>query len=228
MAPKVSQGVTTVVAGNCGISLSPMPGGLSRTIPPPLDLLDDSRLLVPLSDFRCLRRGTPRPPRDGQLCAAGRATQPCAWRRWTVRSSRHCRGDRTHARTCARSACVRRDRRFHGSVLRIGQRGADRGSDRGVPAAEGVQGYLLHPHAQRSRAGDGFARRELSHRSRAGRAGGDLASQSSRHAESWAFETDAATHCRCDAQPVGVPRLLSVHRVVDDAERRPRRHLLAR
>src|SRR4029077_12559481 len=42
MAPKVSQGVTTVVAGNCGISLSPMPGGLSGTIPPPLDLLDDS------------------------------------------------------------------------------------------------------------------------------------------------------------------------------------------
>ena len=26
MAPKVSQGVTTVVAGNCGISLAPMPG----------------------------------------------------------------------------------------------------------------------------------------------------------------------------------------------------------
>jgi len=42
MVPKVSQGVTTVVAGNCGISLSPMPGGLSGTIPPPLDLLDDS------------------------------------------------------------------------------------------------------------------------------------------------------------------------------------------
>ena len=42
MAPKVSQGVTTVVAGNCGISLAPMPRGLSGTIPPPLDLLDDS------------------------------------------------------------------------------------------------------------------------------------------------------------------------------------------
>jgi N-acyl-D-amino-acid deacylase len=40
MAPKVSQGVTTVVAGNCGISLAPMPSGMRR-IPPPLDLLDD-------------------------------------------------------------------------------------------------------------------------------------------------------------------------------------------
>jgi N-acyl-D-amino-acid deacylase len=41
MAPKVSQGVTTVVAGNCGISLSPMPAGMQGRIPPPLDLLDD-------------------------------------------------------------------------------------------------------------------------------------------------------------------------------------------
>jgi N-acyl-D-amino-acid deacylase len=40
MAPKVSQGVTTVVAGNCGISLAPMPGGMQRPVPPPLDLLD--------------------------------------------------------------------------------------------------------------------------------------------------------------------------------------------
>lgn len=41
MGPKVSQGVTTVVAGNCGISLAPMPGGPRRPVTPPLDLLDD-------------------------------------------------------------------------------------------------------------------------------------------------------------------------------------------
>jgi N-acyl-D-amino-acid deacylase len=44
MAPKVSQGVTTVVAGNCGISLAPAPRGLPKRVTPPLDLLaDDSR-----------------------------------------------------------------------------------------------------------------------------------------------------------------------------------------
>jgi N-acyl-D-amino-acid deacylase len=41
MAPKVSQGVTTVVAGNCGISLAPAPRGMRAPVPVPLDLLDD-------------------------------------------------------------------------------------------------------------------------------------------------------------------------------------------
>jgi len=40
MAPKVSQGVSTVVAGNCGISLAPLPRGLDGAVPAPLDLLD--------------------------------------------------------------------------------------------------------------------------------------------------------------------------------------------
>lgn len=41
MAPKVSQGVTTVVAGNCGVSLAPI-RFKGKPPTPPLDLLDDS------------------------------------------------------------------------------------------------------------------------------------------------------------------------------------------
>ena len=40
MAPKVSQGVTTVVAGNCGVSLAPAPRGMAVPVTPPIDLLD--------------------------------------------------------------------------------------------------------------------------------------------------------------------------------------------
>jgi N-acyl-D-amino-acid deacylase len=40
MTPKLSQGVTTVVTGNCGISLAPMPRAIPQPVTPPLDLLD--------------------------------------------------------------------------------------------------------------------------------------------------------------------------------------------
>ena len=42
MTPKLSQGVTTVVTGNCGISLAPMNRQFSGGVTPPLNLLDES------------------------------------------------------------------------------------------------------------------------------------------------------------------------------------------
>src|SRR5260370_23786840 len=40
MAPKVSQGVTTVVAGDCGLSLAPAPRGMLEPGTPPRKPLD--------------------------------------------------------------------------------------------------------------------------------------------------------------------------------------------
>ena len=52
MAPKVSQGVTTVVAGNCGVSLAPAPRGMRTPVTPPLDLLDDVGSWFRFPDFK--------------------------------------------------------------------------------------------------------------------------------------------------------------------------------
>lgn len=52
MAPKVSQGVTTVVAGNCGISLAPAMRRMSKPVTPPLDLLDDEGDWFRFSTFK--------------------------------------------------------------------------------------------------------------------------------------------------------------------------------
>ncbi|HZM33009.1 MAG TPA: D-aminoacylase [Burkholderiales bacterium] len=52
MAPKASQGVTTVVAGNCGVSLAPAPKGMAGAVTPPIDLLDPTGTWFKFRTFR--------------------------------------------------------------------------------------------------------------------------------------------------------------------------------
>jgi len=75
MAAKVSQGVTTVVAGNCGISLAPMPAAMKAAPTPPLDLLDDAGgwFRFP-SFFSYVEELEHRPPATNSVLLVGHTT----------------------------------------------------------------------------------------------------------------------------------------------------------
>ncbi len=73
MAPKASQGVTTVVTGNCGISLAHSPVNGAAT--PPLDLLDGSGEWFKFPSFRAYREElAAHPAAVNATCLVGHTT----------------------------------------------------------------------------------------------------------------------------------------------------------
>jgi len=75
MSAKVSQGVTTVVAGNCGISLAPFPGGMHGAPTPPMDLLDESGSWYRFPSFaRYVEALNRHPPATNSVLLVGHTT----------------------------------------------------------------------------------------------------------------------------------------------------------
>ena len=73
VTPKLSQGVTTVVTGNCGISLAHTPSRGAQT--PPLDLLDGEGAWFRFPSFRAYREELEaRPPALNAACLVGHTT----------------------------------------------------------------------------------------------------------------------------------------------------------
>jgi N-acyl-D-amino-acid deacylase len=75
MTPKVSQGVTTVVTGNCGISLAHSPAPQHGAITPPLDLLDSDGGWFKFPSFRAYRETLEaQPAAVNAACLVGHTT----------------------------------------------------------------------------------------------------------------------------------------------------------
>jgi len=75
MTPKVSQGVTTVIAGNCGISLAHSPPPGAGGIVPPLDLLDSDGGWFRFPSFGAYREElAAKPAAINAACLVGHTT----------------------------------------------------------------------------------------------------------------------------------------------------------
>lgn len=75
MTPKVSQGVTTVIAGNCGISLAHSPVPRAGAITPPLDLLDNDGGWFRFPSFGAYREElAAKPAAINAACLVGHTT----------------------------------------------------------------------------------------------------------------------------------------------------------
>ena len=216
MAAKASQGVTTVVTGNCGISLAPL--AIDHAPPPPLDLIGDA------ADYRYGRFADYLAALDRSPAAVNAA---CLVGHSTLRV-----GSMTALDRPAASAEIRQMRELLQEALDAGAIGMSSGlayapAEHAPPAEIENLAALLHPagalYTTHMRNEGEHVLESLDESFAVGRAAGDtgrdLASQNHRPGQFWPHRRDAARHRRSDTRAGGRPRRLPLYRVIDRAER---------
>ena len=130
MLPKITQGVTTVIVGNCGISASPV--ALKGDPPDPMNLLGE-RDAFQYPTFADVRRSGERRAAGGECRRADRPYGVAQQSDGPARSRGDAAGNRRHARAARRSVGQRRAGSELGARVRLGVRRADRRSDGAWP-----------------------------------------------------------------------------------------------
>ena len=213
MAPKVSQGVTTVVTGNCGVSLAPL---RTRGRPPaPLDLVcpDGEGFFSEFDDY--LAALDKEPAAVNALCLVGHA------------SLRVEAMDNLHRPATGDEIKAMRGRLER--ALEAGAIGLSTGLyyapaaaapteeiNRAGQSSPGRGRHPHDPHARRSRPGQRVVGRDIHYRPRSRCSGSDLASQVLRAGQPRPLNRDSGADRGSSPSPRSRPRCLSLHRQLDD------------
>ena len=200
MMAKASQGVTTVVTGNCGISLAPLT--IDHAPPPPLDLIGEA------ADYRYGRFADylaaldRTPAAINAACLVGHSTLRVGSMTALDRPAEALR-TRPYARIVAGGARRRGGRPVERARLCPGRACAAR-RDRGLGGPVAPSGRALHdPYAQRRRSGARQPRGEFRGRAQRRGAGRDLASQDDRPGK---FRSHRHRPCRSSPRRSGSSR----------------------
>ena len=140
--PKVSQGVTTVIAGNCGISAAPLVRGMK--LPMPLDLIDVGGRAVPHPTFASWVSGAGA-RRLRPTSRRWSATRRCGAAPWPSRPGGRRRGDRGGCRRCSSKRSMPARSALDGHVLPAGAEGDAPRRDRRGRAGRSARRPLRAP-----------------------------------------------------------------------------------
>ena len=216
---KVSQGVTTVIAGNCGISAAPLVRGMK--LPMPLDLVDGPDGERHQTFASWVAALTAQPAATNVAALVGHST---------LRAATMADLDRE-----ASAGEIAAMQALLVEALDAGAIGLSTGTfyppalkattqeiievGRPLTARGGL--YVTHMRDESSKVMEALDE-TFPHRPRTGDRGGGVAPQGAEQAQLGPLDGDAALHPRGDAAAERLPRLLSLHRRLDHDPHRSR------